>query len=77
MAGPGTVASPGPSVLDPIERTKMEAFVGATLRDAKPEVLQMVINTSKNAGNAAFKEKRYAGRPFLQHLAPTTCNVNL
>lgn len=58
-------AMPGPrgdpTVVDPTERAKIESYVGLSLQTVEPEAIKFVVDRSKQAGNTAFKEKRYQG----------------
>lgn len=42
-----------------------QAKTGIKIKDLPPESLELIIERSKSAGNAAFREKRYSGEPFI------------
>ena len=50
-----------PTVCSPAERKLIESHYGVSLSDAPSELLQFVVDRSKQAGNQAFKSKDYAG----------------
>ena len=61
-----------PTVVQPGQRALIEQQAGFSLRDADPAALRFVVTRSKEAGNAAFKRKGYAGRQATPALATGT-----
>ena len=50
-----------PTVCSEEEREKIEQYYGISINDSSPELLQFVVSRSKEAGNLAFKQRKYAG----------------
>jgi hypothetical protein len=51
-----------PTVCSAVERAQIEHYYGVSMNDTAPEVLQFVVERSKQAGNQAFKHRNYAGK---------------
>jgi hypothetical protein len=43
------------------QRGAIEAHAGLALRDADPEALRLVVERSRQAGNDAFRRRKYPG----------------
>ena len=56
-----SASSMDPTVADPIQRALIEQQIGFSLRDADPAALRFVVDRSREAGNAAFRDKDFKG----------------
>jgi hypothetical protein len=51
-----------PTVASAEEKAVIERITGVTLKKIDTQALQLVVQRSKEAGNAAFKNKQYKGK---------------
>ena len=56
------VATPHDPTPSPDLRSEIESYYGVQIEQADPAQLKHVVDSSKSAGNKAFKEKRYRGK---------------
>jgi hypothetical protein len=52
-----------PTVVDPATRAAIVNYIGTDIREADPGLLQFVVDSSRKAGNKAFKARNYKGAP--------------
>lgn len=61
QAAPAALGHADPTVCDPEEMARIQAHYGVSLKDTPPEALRFIVDRSRQAGNAAFKDKNYRG----------------
>ncbi len=66
-----------PTVCDPAELEKIEEHFGFRIKDASPEMLQFIVERSKQAGNSAFKQKNYKGGLDVAYALPKELSAAL
>lgn len=62
-------ASEDPTVVGATEKNLIEQYAGVKLSDADQEEIKFIVEKSKSAGNALFKERKYKGTLTLTGLS--------
>lgn len=55
------VAVPDPTLADPVQKAQIQQYYGVSLDRADKQVVAFIVDSSKRAGNQAFREGRHAG----------------
>ena len=61
LAGQPPDANHDPTVCSPEELAQIQAQLGIRLGDTKPELVDLIVDRSRQAGNEAFRQKNYRG----------------